>query len=139
RPDCVNDRYLDFLSELNEEKKFDINIELGLQTVNYHTLAKINRGHGLAEFIDAVLRIKKHGFETCAHLILNLPWDTCEDAVENARILSALGVEYVKLHSLYVVKGTPLGDLYERGEIEIISMKEYVERVCTFLTYLDPA
>ena len=72
-------------------KKFDINIELGLQTVNYHTLAKINRGHGLAEFIDAVLRIKKHGFETCAYLILNLPWDTCEDAVENARILSAWG------------------------------------------------
>jgi radical SAM protein (TIGR01212 family) len=139
RPDCVNDRYLDFLFALQEEKKLDINIELGLQTVNYHTLMKINRGHTLAEFIDAVLRIKKYGFETCAHLILNLPWDTCGDAVENARILSALGVEYVKLHSLYIVKGTPLGDLYERGDLEIIPLQEYIERVCSFLAYLDPA
>lgn len=139
RPDCVSDRYLNFLNEVKEEKNLDINIELGLQTVNYRTLAKVNRGHTLAEFIDAVLRVKKYGFETCVHLILNLPWDDREDVLENAKILSALGVDYVKLHSLYVVRGTVLGDMYERGEISIISMEEYVERVALFLEYLDPA
>lgn len=139
RPDCVNDRYLDFLREVKEEKKLDINIELGLQTVNYHTLARVNRGHTLAEFIDAVLRIKARGFETCTHLILNLPWDGPADAVENAKVVSALGVEYVKLHSLYVVKGTVLGDMYERGEFGVITLEEYVERVAAFLEHLDPA
>ncbi|TEB09543.1 TIGR01212 family radical SAM protein [Pelotomaculum propionicicum] len=138
RPDCVNDHYLDFLQGVREDKKLDINIELGLQTVNYHTLSRINRGHSLAEFIDAVLRIKKRGFETCAHLILNLPWDDSSDAVENAKILSALGIEYVKLHSLYVVRGTPLGDMYQRGEIEITTLDDYVARVVEFLEYLDP-
>lgn len=139
RPDCVNDCYLDFLHEIKEEKKLDINIELGLQTVNYHTLARINRGHTLAEFIDAVLRIKKRGFEICAHLILNLPWDDRADVIENAKMLSALGIEYVKLHSLYVVRGTSLGEMYQRGEIEIVSLEDYVERVVEFLEYLDPA
>jgi len=139
RPDCVNDHYLDFLQGIKEEKKLDINIELGLQTVNYHTLARVNRGHTLAEFIDAVLRIKKHGFEICTHLILNLPWDDRADVVENAKVLSALGIEYVKLHSLYVVRGTPLGDMYQRGEIEINSLEDYVARVVEFLEYLDPA
>lgn len=139
RPDCINDRYLDFLSEIKESKNLDINIELGLQTVNYHTLNRINRGHTLAEFIDAVLRIKKHGFETCAHLILNLPWDVMDDVTENAKLLSALGIEYVKLHSLYVVRGTALGDMYEKGEIEIIPLDDYVDRVAEFLDYLDPA
>lgn len=138
RPDCINDRYLDFLSEIKESKNLDINIELGLQTVNYHTLNRINRGHTLAEFIDAVLRIKKHGFETCAHLILNLPWDVMDDVTENAKLLSALGVEYVKLHSLYVVRGTVLGDMYEKGEIEIIPLDDYVDRVAEFLDRLDP-
>ena len=70
----------------------EITLELGLQTVNYHTLRKINRGHSLAELIDAVLRAKKHGIRTCIHLILNLPWDTMEDTIENAKILSALGI-----------------------------------------------
>lgn len=139
RPDCVNDHYLDFLQVIQEKKKLDINIELGLQTVNYHSLAKVNRGHSLAEFIDAVARIKKHGFETCAHLILNLPWDDRADAVENAKVLSALRIEYVKLHSLYVVRGTPLGDMYQRGEIVITPLEDYVARVVEFLEYLDPA
>lgn len=116
RPDCVNDRYLDFLLEVKQQKNLDINIELGLQTVNYHTLVKINRGHTLAEFVDAVLRIHKRGFEVCAHLILNLPGDDMADVVENAKLLSALGVRYVKLHSLYVVDNTVLGEMYKRGD-----------------------
>ncbi|OPY58095.1 MAG: coproporphyrinogen III oxidase [Pelotomaculum sp. PtaU1.Bin035] len=138
RPDCVNDRYLDFLLEVKGNNNLDIDIELGLQTVNYHTLTQVNRGHTLAEFIDAVYRIKARGFAACAHLILNLPWDNHVDAVENAKVLSALGVEYVKLHSLYVIRGTPLGDMYERGEFKIISLGDYVERVSSFLECLDP-
>ncbi len=138
RPDCINDIYLDFLSGLKEQKGLEINIELGLQTVNYHTLKKINRGHTLGEFIDAVLRVKRRSFQVVAHLILNLPWDDETDVVECAKVCSALGVDFVKLHSLYVVKGTVLGDMYERGEFEIISLEDYVNRVVLFLEYLDP-
>jgi len=138
RPDCIGERYLDFLGEISRRKKLDITVELGLQTVNYRTLHRINRGHTLAEFIDAVLRIKRHGFEVCAHLILNLPWDDDTDAVESARVLSALEIDYVKLHSLYIVKGTVLGDMYEKGEISLISLDEYADRVVLFLENLRP-
>ncbi|MCG9969385.1 TIGR01212 family radical SAM protein [Pelotomaculum terephthalicicum JT] len=138
RPDCVNEHYLDFLQEVSIDKGIDVNIELGLQTVNYHTLALVNRGHTLAEFIDAVNRIKTRNFAVCAHLILNLPWDNHQDAVENAKVLSALRVEYAKLHSLYVVGGTPLGDMYQKGRLEIISMQDYIQRVACFLEHLDP-
>ncbi|MQL52092.1 TIGR01212 family radical SAM protein [Desulfofundulus thermobenzoicus] len=139
RPDCVNDRYLDFLAEVAGEKGLDMNIELGLQTVNYHSLLRVNRGHTLAEFLDAVQRIKGRGFAVCVHLILNLPWDDMTDVVENAKILSVLGVQYVKLHSLYVVRDTVLGKMYEKGEFTIITLAEYVDRVVTFLEHLHPA
>ncbi|MFZ7102956.1 MAG: TIGR01212 family radical SAM protein [Peptococcaceae bacterium] len=138
RPDCINDDYLDFLVKLKEEKNIDVNIELGLQTVNYHTLEFVNRGHTLAEYIDAVLRIKSRRFATVAHIILNLPGDNMLDVTENAKIISALGVDYVKMHSLYIVKETRLGELYEKGQIEMISLEEYIERVITFMEYLDP-
>jgi radical SAM superfamily enzyme len=60
------------------------------------------------------------------------------DVRENAKLLSALGIEYVKLHSLYVVRGTVLGDMYKKGKVEIISLADYIERVAEFLAYLDP-
>ncbi|SDK08279.1 TIGR01212 family radical SAM protein [Natronincola ferrireducens] len=138
RPDCISDAYLAFLKEIKEKEDIEISIELGLQTVNYHTLNKINRGHSLAEFIDAVLLIKKYDFEICSHLILNLPWDNKEDVIENAKIMSALKVNQIKLHALYLVKGTIMGEMYERGEFQIISAEEYKDRVITFLEHLDP-
>lgn len=138
RPDCVNDEYLEMLAEVSASKGVDISIELGLQTVNYHSLQKINRGHTLAEFIDAVLRIKRYKMEVCAHIILNLPWDDELDVIESAKILSAMGVDQVKLHALYIVKDTQMADWYQNGEISLISKEEYIERVVTFLEYLHP-
>lgn len=138
RPDCINDDYLLFLREIQESHDLEITIELGLQTVNYHSLEKINRGHSLAEFIDAVLRIKRFGLRICTHLILNLPWDNMIDVVENAKILSALDVDEIKLHSLYIVEGTVLGEEYINNEITMISKDEYIERVITFLEHLNP-
>lgn len=138
RPDCINDTYLEMLADVREEYGIDISIELGLQTVNYHTLAKINRGHTLAEFIDATQRIKHRSMDVCAHLILNLPWDDINDSIESAKIVSALGVDQVKLHALYIVKNTVMAEWYQKGEFTLISKEEYVERVVAFLEYLHP-
>lgn len=138
RPDCIRDDYMEFLHTLSHKTGINFSIELGLQSVNYHTLAKINRGHTLAEFIDAVVTIKKYGFDVCAHLILNLPWDNEEDVIECAKVLSALRVEQVKLHSLYIVKGTPLAKKYLNNEFTMGTYMDYVNRVITFLEYLSP-
>lgn len=138
RPDCIKEEYLEFLSGLRHREGMEISLELGLQTVNYHTLNKINRGHTLGEFIDAVLAIKRYGFEICAHLILNLPWDNMDDVIENAKVISALNIEQVKLHALYIMENTVMGEQYKAGKIELISVEEYKERVITFLEYLYP-
>lgn len=137
RPDCISDEYLEFLNEFRKSTGIEISIELGLQTVNYHTLVKINRGHTLAEFIDAVLRIQKYGFEICVHLILNLPYDNMDDVVETAKIMSVLKVNQVKLHSLYVIENTVMGTLFKNGELKLLSKDDYIDRVITFLEYLD--
>ncbi|WP_127009418.1 TIGR01212 family radical SAM protein [Veillonella sp. CHU110] len=138
RPDCVHDVYLDILKDIQNKYGIDIYVELGLQSVNYHTLQKVNRGHTMAEFIDAVLRIKRYGFEVCTHMILNLPWDTMDDVIEGAKTLSALQVDQVKLHALYLVKNTKMTRDYEAGEFTLISAEEYARRVVEFLRYLDP-
>jgi radical SAM protein (TIGR01212 family) len=138
RPDCVGEPHLDVLEKLQKELKLDITLELGLQTVNYHSLLKVNRGHTLAEWLDAALRIKRRGIGVCTHLILNLPWDTADDVIENAKVMSALGIDQVKLHALYIVKGTLMADWYQENRISLISKEEYIDRVVSFLEHLHP-
>lgn len=137
RPDCIWKGHLEYLKSIKDTKGIDIVIELGLQTVNYHTLKILKRGHLLAEFIDAVLLIKSYGLEICVHYILDIPMDSLDDTIEGARVLSALKVEQVKCHSLYILKDTLLGEMYQRGEVVPISMEEYIERTISFLEYLN--
>lgn len=138
RPDCVTEEQLEYLSQIKETYKKEINIELGLQSVNYHTLNKINRGHTLAEFIDCVNRCKKRKFQITVHMILNLPQDDMDDIIEGAKILSALKIDGVKLHSLYLTKGSIMAQEYARGELHLGNVEEYVERAAIFLSYLSP-
>jgi len=137
RPDCIDEKYLQFLYDFREKSGVEITFELGLQTINYHTLDKINRGHGISEYIDAILKLKKYNFISCTHLILNLPWDDMRDVIETARVISALNVEQVKIHSLYLMKGTVMGNQYENNEFTICSKEEYIDRVVNFLQNLN--
>lgn len=138
RPDCISKECLEMLHCCSDEYGVDIAIELGVQTVNYKTLKAIHRGHTLAEVIDAVGMIREFGFEIGCHVILNLPSDDWEDTIETAKILSALRIDTVKLHSLYILKASELGRRYLQGEISLISKEEYQERVIAFLQYLSP-
>lgn len=138
RPDCIDENVLKLLKEISEQYNVSISLDIGLQSANYHTLVKVNRGHTLAEYIYAVNLIKKYGFEVVSHVILNLPGDNMLDVIESAKILSALKVDGVKIHSLYIVEGTIFGEMYKSGKLNICSFEEYVNRVVTFLEWLSP-
>ena len=138
RPDCVRRKYLEALKETAEKHRIDVTVELGLQTVNYRTLRAINRGHGIAEFIDAVLVIREYGFEICTHVILNLPGDDITDCTETARVISSLRTSSVKIHSLYIAKNTRLCEDFENGTISVCAEEEYIRRLIAFLENLNP-
>ncbi len=138
RPDCIRRDYLEELDRFRQKTGIEVSLELGLQTVNYHTLQKMNRGHGLAEFIDAVLMAAPFRFPVCVHMILNLPGDERIDVEESAKILSVLPVAMVKLHSLYIPKKSRLYEEYKNGKIKVCSKEEYLERLVKFVSLLRP-
>lgn len=138
RPDCINPEYLNILKEIKEKYNVEITVELGLQTANYKTLNKINRGHTLAEYIESAILIKSYGFYLCTHIILNFPWDNIEDCIETAKIISVLKTDFVKLHALYIEKNTVLAKQYEKNEFEMKDVNDYIEKTITFLEYLSP-
>ncbi len=138
RPDAFSEETAELLKDISSKRKVDIFVEFGLESVNENTLVAVNRGHSVGEFIDSVLRAKDYGFETIAHVILDLPSDTIDDEIACAKILSALKVNGVKMHSLYIIPGTKMGQDYIAGKIKPLDAKEYIRRAAVFLSYLDP-
>lgn len=132
RSDSVTEDKLIFLNEWSKETGKEI-FELGLQTANYKTLEILNRGEDLADFIYACNLINKYNFRICTHVILSLPWDDIKDVRQTAKIINALGVKEVKVHSLFVIKGTKLYQMYKNNEFTMPSKQEYEENVIEFL------
>jgi len=137
RPDCLGNEYLEIMSEIKNSRNVDFVVEIGLQSVNNGTLSKLNRGHTVEDFIDSVQRAKTYGLKTCAHMITDIPMDSIYDVVEGARTLSAVGVNQVKCHSLYILKGTKLGQWYSKGLFKPLDESDFIERTITFLEYLS--
>ncbi len=136
RPDVVPDEVLDLIASYTVEKP-EIWVEYGLQTANPKTLRNINRAHGVAEFVDAVLRTKKRaGVKICAHVIIGLPGDEYEDYIETAKLIAALPIDGIKIHPLHIVKHTVMEKQYQNGDISVLSLEEYVKYVADFLEHL---
>lgn len=138
RPDCISDEQLMFLQTIKKENMIEVTIELGLQTVNEKTLKIINRGHTLADYVQAMDRIKAAGLLTCTHMILDLPWDREEDIISAAEILSEKGTDFVKCHSLYVEKNSVLKNWYDEKKLTLLSKDDYINRAILFLESLNP-
>jgi radical SAM protein (TIGR01212 family) len=131
RPDCVTEAVLELLQDYAQ--KYLIWIEYGLQSASDATLALINRGHDVRCFKDAVRATANRGIKICVHVILGLPDETRQDMFRTARTIADLEIDGLKLHLLYVVKGTRLEALYRRGKYRCLEQQEYVDLVCDFL------
>lgn len=137
RPDCISDMHIASMKMLLD-RGVDVVAELGLQSVNEDTLRFLNRGHGVEAFTRTAQKLHKAGIQTCAHVITDIPADTSEDVLACARYLNDTGVSQVKIHSLYILEGTELADLYRAGLMIPLSLESYLERTISFLECLSP-
>ena len=134
RPDCVDGEILDLLESYADP--YLVWIEYGLQSAHDHTLRRINRGHDFDCFQKAVALTRNRGIKICTHLILGLPGETREMMLDTARTIARMAIDGVKLHLLYVVKGTALEVLYQQGLYRCLEQQEYVDFVCDVLELL---
>ena len=126
RPDCVPPAVLDLLAEYRA-RGHEVWLELGLQSSFDDTLARVNRGHGFAEYQSAVRAARSRGLPVCAHLIVGLPGESHEHALESlARVLEE-GVDGLKLHPLHVVKGTRLANTWRGGDYRAWDIEAYLQ------------
>lgn len=125
RPDCLGNDVIALLREVNAVKP--VSLELGLQTAWDETARRIHRGYDLDVYLDAVKRLKAAGLEVVTHIILGLPGETCQMAVETTRTAVAAGSDGVKFHLLHVLRGAALEQDYLSGTFRCLGMEEYAD------------
>lgn len=123
RPDCLQPDIIELLRYVNQIKP--VSVELGLQTVHPETAAYIRRGYDTCVYADAVNRLRTAGIEVVTHIILGLPGETVQMAVETTRQAVAAGTHGVKFHLLHVLRGTDLEKDYLAGKFTCLSLEEY--------------
>ena len=131
RPDCVDEPVLKLIESYS--KTHLIWIEYGLQSIHDKSLALINRGHDFQCFKDAVDATLNRGIKICAHVILGLPEEKRSHMIETAKTIAKMGIDGIKIHLLYVIKGTKLEKLYRQGSYKCLEKQQYVDLVCDFL------
>jgi len=137
RPDCLPDEVLDLLATYVKKGK-QVWLEIGTQTVHFHTLERIQRRHGFAESIRVVEEAHKRGISVIFFIIMGLPYETPSEMNETARIVSALGVDAVKYYPLVVMENTCLAKQFRDGKYRPLGMTEYVNITADFLEHLSP-
>ena len=125
RPDCCPPAVLDLLAALRDQGH-EVWLELGLQSAFDATLARVNRGHGFAEYRQALVGARARGLPVCTHLIVGLPGEGRREAIASLDRVLDLGTDGLKLHPLHVVKGTQLANDWRRGAYAPLSMPGYI-------------
>jgi len=134
RPDCISEEVLELLQSY--AKNHLIWVEYGLQSACDETLARINRGHDVAAFERAVAATAGRGILIGTHIILGLPGENAGHMRASADFIARLPIDGLKLHLLYVIKGTPMEALYASGKYRCLEQNEYVDRVCDVIERL---
>ena len=136
RPDCLAPEVLALLGRLNREKP--VYVELGLQTVHPETIRYIRRGYDNSVYLQAVRNLKALGIHVVTHIILGLPGETGEMAVETTRQAVQAGTDGVKFHLLHVLRGTDLAVDYAAGRFRCLELEEYGAILKDCLSVLPP-
>ncbi len=131
RPDCVDEATLDVLSSFAD--RFEVWLELGLQTIHDDILQAVNRGHDSRSFFKAVELASKRPLKICVHIMIGLPGDSRERNRNTALALAPLPYHGLKLHPLQVLRDTAFEREYRSGKLPLISEEEYVVRAADFL------
>ncbi len=136
RPDCIDEDVAALIASYKE--RCDVWVELGLQTANDKTAELINRGYKTAVFERAVKILDKYGIDIVAHIIVGLPDEGLPEVAKTVDFLTRLPLSGLKIHSIYVMEGTRLADMYRRGEYTPPTLEEYIEAAIYILTHISP-
>lgn len=134
RPDLIDRQTVDWLKERGVTS-----IELGAQSMDEEVLRQSGRGHTPADVERASGIIREAGLELGLQMMVGLPGDTREKCQHTAREIIRLGAQTTRIYPTLVLRGTPLAEMYQRGEYQPLELEQALEWCADLLSMMRRA
>lgn len=115
RPDCITEDIAKLIASYAD--KYDVSVELGLQTSNDNIGRIINRYYTTTQFTTAVNILRKYNIEIITHMMIGLPKESFVDIKDTVKFINNHDIQGLKIHSTYIVKNTVLASMYYKQRI----------------------
>jgi histone acetyltransferase (RNA polymerase elongator complex component) len=110
RPDTISQETLSLLD------RFPVStVELGVQSMNDRVLDAAGRGHRASDTVVAAGLLKRRGYELGMQMMVGLPADDNDGAMETARRIAGLQPDFVRIYPTIVLKGSQLARQFKNG------------------------
>ncbi|HMK48028.1 MAG TPA: tRNA uridine(34) 5-carboxymethylaminomethyl modification radical SAM/GNAT enzyme Elp3, partial [Methanocella sp.] len=122
RPDWCREVHIDRMLDMGGTK-----VELGVQSIYDFVLKRIERGHAVADSVEANRALRDSGFKVGFHMMPGLPGS---DPDRDLRMFQELFTDgrfcpdYLKIYPTLVTEGTKLYDIWKRGEYRPLSSED---------------
>ena len=135
RPDCIDENVCRLIASY--KSRLDVWVELGLQTASDITAAKINRGYQTNVYISATKMLKKYDIPFVTHIMIGLPGEGQTELDATIDLINNVGSWGIKIHSLYVMEGTRLAEMYRKKLYTPPTLDTYTSLAARALSHLD--
>jgi len=114
-------------------------LHIGMESGDAATLERLGKGVTPEEIVEAGRKAREAGFEVSFYVLSGAGgkdrWK--EHAVESARVLNAIGPDFIRLRTLTIQHGTPLREKLEKGEFVLTPPLERLKEVRLFIETSD--
>ncbi|MDT3403177.1 TIGR01212 family radical SAM protein [Mucilaginibacter terrae] len=137
RPDCIDAEKIALLESYTD--RFDVDLEMGMESIYNDTLNQINRGCSHEDLLNALKLVENSKLDICVHTIFGFPWESHEMMLKYAdEINRHPQIKFVKFHHLHIVEGSVMGVKYKREPFKLFSLPEYTDFLCELLPIVRP-
>ena len=112
-------------------------IEIGAQSLDDRVLMLTERGHTSRQTEEAARVLHSAGIQTGIQLMLGLPGDTREKALETARKVVALAPHTARIYPTLVLRGSDLAHQYLTGKYHPLSLNQALQLCSEVLNILE--
>ena len=127
------------LEELRRLKAAGLNrIHSGMESGDDVTLQRIDKGADAAAIIEAGVKVKEAGIEQSEYIMIGVGGRerTEEHAAESARVINAIGPDFVRLRTFIPMPETRMYNRWLQGEFGLLCPHEALKETAQFISQL---